>query len=164
MRPAVSGSPWRWARVSAAYTWAHHRYARYRIGDDGTTDPFDGNRVPGVPEHYLRLTALLEPVPGLTLDLEHTVVADLYADDANLIEVPGWGPGVTGVRATWSVRTGHADVMPFLGVSNLWGRRYVGSVTVNGAGGRVFEPAPGRNAYAGAEIRLGSRPAAARAR
>ncbi len=160
---AVSGSAWRWARLSAAYTWAHHRYARYRIGDDGTTDPFDGNRVPGVPEHYLRLAALLEPVPGLTLDLEHTLAAELYADDANLIEVPGWGPGVTGVRATWSVRTRHGEVMPFLGINNLWARRYVGSVTVNGAFGRVFEPAPGRNAYAGAEIRLGNRPAAGRA-
>jgi iron complex outermembrane receptor protein len=48
--------------------------------------------------------------------------------------------------------------MPFAGVNNLWGRTYVGSVTVNGAFGRVFEPAPGRNAYAGAEVRLGPRP------
>ena len=41
---------------------------------------------------------------------------------------------------------------PFLGVNNLWDRRYVGSVTLNGLGGRVFEPAPRRVVYLGAEI------------
>jgi outer membrane receptor protein involved in Fe transport len=45
-------------------------------------------------------------------------------------------------------------------VNNLWDRRYVGSVTLNGLGGRVFEPAPGRIVYFGAELgyRMAPRP------
>ncbi|MEA3246528.1 MAG: TonB-dependent receptor, partial [Gemmatimonadota bacterium] len=39
----------------------------------------------------------------------------------------------------------------FAAVNNLRDVRYVGSVTVNGAGGRVLEPAPGRNFYVGVE-------------
>ena len=39
---------------------------------------------------------------------------------------------------------GRMQLAPLLGVNNLWDRRYIGSVTLNGAGGRVFEPAPRR--------------------
>jgi hypothetical protein len=41
---------------------------------------------------------------------------------------------------------------PFVAVQNAFGQRYVGSVTVNGANGRVLEPAPGRTAYAGLQV------------
>lgn len=150
----LAGAPSSRARLAVTYTWASHRFARYGAAEDGGADPFDGNRVPGVPEHYVRLAALLEPMPGLTLDAEHSLAAGVYADDANAIEVPGWGAGVTSLRTTYSFEIRGAAIMPFIGVNNLWGRRYVASVTVNGAAGRVFEPAPGRNAYAGAEIRL----------
>jgi outer membrane receptor protein involved in Fe transport len=44
------------------------------------------------------------------------------------------------------------ELAPFLGVNNLWDRRYVGSVTLNGIFGRVFEPAPRRVIYLGTEI------------
>ncbi len=154
---AVSGSPASRIRVAAAYTWARYRFDRYRIDPGAGADPFDGNAVPGVPDHFLRLSAMVEPLDGMTLDAEHTVASSLYADDGNTIEVPGWGAGVTNLRATYSVPLRRAVLMPFAGINNLWGRRYVGSVTVNGAFGRVFEPAPGRNAYAGAEIRLAAR-------
>ena len=51
-----------------------------------------------------------------------------------------------------AARSGACISAPFLGVNNLWDRRYVGSVTLNGLGGRVFEPAPRRIIYFGAEI------------
>jgi outer membrane receptor protein involved in Fe transport len=35
---------------------------------------------------------------------------------------------------------------------NALDTRYVGAVTVNGAFGRVLEPAPGRTVYVGAEV------------
>jgi iron complex outermembrane receptor protein len=37
-------------------------------------------------------------------------------------------------------------------VQNLLDERYVGAVTLNGSGGRVFESAPGRNWYVGLEL------------
>jgi outer membrane receptor protein involved in Fe transport len=37
-------------------------------------------------------------------------------------------------------------------VNNLWDRRYIGSVTLNGLFGRVFEPAPRRVLYVGTEL------------
>ena len=64
----------------------------------------------------------------------------------------GFGKGVTNLRVSWDQPLGSARIAPFLGVNNLWDKQYVGSVVVNGFGGRVFEPAPRINLYAGAEI------------
>jgi outer membrane receptor protein involved in Fe transport len=66
--------------------------------------------------------------------------------------VNAWGAGVTNLRVGWGGNAGVLQLAPFLGVNNLWDRRYVGSVTLNGVGGRVLEPAPRRVLYFGAEI------------
>jgi iron complex outermembrane receptor protein len=50
------------------------------------------------------------------------------------------------------------EIAPFVGVNNLWDRRYIGSVTLNGVGGRVFEPAPQRVIYVGTEIGYAAAP------
>jgi len=52
----------------------------------------------------------------------------------------------------WDGTVGSLQLGPFVGFNNLWDRRYVGSVTLNGIGGRVFEPAPRRVIYFGGEI------------
>ena len=41
---------------------------------------------------------------------------------------------------------------PFVAVNNIFGRKYVGSVNLNGTFGRILEPAPGRAAYMGMEV------------
>ena len=67
--------------------------------------------------------------------------------------VDAWGAGVTNLRLGWDGQVGSMEFGPFLGVNNLLDRRYVGSVTLNGVGGRVFEPAPAAgHSISGAEI------------
>lgn len=130
--------------LSGAYTYARYRFA--------SGDSLDGNRLPGVPEHFWRL-GLRTALPGnFYLDADHTITTSLAADDANTptLFVPAWS--VTNARAGWDGRVGHMEIAPFVGVNNLLDRRYVGSVTLNGIGGRVFEPAPRRVIYVGAEL------------
>lgn len=129
--------------LSGAYTYARYRFA---------SGQFDGKRLPGVPEHYWRLGLRTELPVGFFLDADHTLSSSLAADDPNTIIVDSWGAGVTNLRVGWDGEVGSLQLGPFLGVNNLWNRRYVGSVTLNGAGGRVFEPAPLRIIYFGAEI------------
>ena len=50
-------------------------------------------------------------------------------------------------------KAGLKTLTPFAAVRNLLDERYIGSVSVNAGFGRFFEPAPGRNALLGAEIR-----------
>jgi iron complex outermembrane receptor protein len=129
--------------LNAAYTYARYRFAGGEL---------DGKRLPGVPGHFTRL-GLRSTLPAkLYFDVDHTISSSISADDANTITVESWGAGVTNARIGWSGEAGVLQLAPFVGVNNLWDRQYVASVTLNGAGGRVIEPAPRRVIYLGAEI------------
>jgi iron complex outermembrane receptor protein len=130
--------------LSGAYTYAHYRFA--------TGDSLDGNRLPGVPDHFWRLGLRSNLPYGIYIDADHTLSSSLAADDANTIVVDAWGNGVTNLRVGWTGNAGTMQLSPFVGFNNLWDRQYIGSVTVNGVGGRVLEPAPGRVIYVGTEI------------
>ncbi|MBA2458639.1 MAG: TonB-dependent receptor [Gemmatimonadales bacterium] len=130
-----------------ALTGAYTR-ARYRF----TGGELDGNRLPGVPEHFWRLGVRSTLPRGFFLDGDHTLSSSVAADDANAVVVDSWGAGVTNLRLGWQGEAGSLALGPFLGLNNLWDRRYVASVTLNGLGGRVIEPAPRRVLYLGAEI------------
>jgi len=138
--------------ASASYTFAAYQFREYRVVDGTAVDTLDGNRLPGIPRHFLRLGLRAAPGAGVRIDLDHTMSSALYADDQNAIRVDGWGLGATNLRASLSRPLGALVIGPFIGVNNVFDRAYVGSVTINGFGGRVLEPSPGRNLYAGLEV------------
>ena len=151
-------------RLFGNWTYANYRYDRYRIVSGATVDTLDGKRLPGVPRAFIRLGLRAGPVRGFALDVDHTMSSAVFADDQNTIYVSGWGAkqrpsdlpgigsGVTNARLSWDGQAGGAWVRPFVGVNNLWDRNYISALTINGAFGRVFETAPGRNWYVGGEI------------
>jgi iron complex outermembrane receptor protein len=145
--------PVRWVRLLAAYSYGNYTFAEYRIRNGATTDTLDGKRLAGVPRHFLRASVAFTPGP-FRLEVEQTTAGSVYGDDKNTLLVEGWKAGVTSVRVSGEWRTGGSVVRPFAAVQNLFDRKYVGSVNLNGAGGRVIEPAPGRWAYLGLEIAM----------
>ena len=70
---------------------------------------------------------------------EGTAAGSVFADDRNAVRVNG--------GETVNLRTGlggwHGATIA-LGVHNLFDARYISSVVVNAAGGRYYEPSPGR--------------------
>jgi iron complex outermembrane receptor protein len=151
----VSVTPLRGLTLNGAYTYAHYRFAEYIVAD---TLSLAGNRLPGVPEHFWRF-GLRTSLPGdLYVDADHTINTSMAADDANTetLVIPAWS--VTNARVGWDGRIGQMEIGPFLGINNLLNRRYIGSVTLNGVGGRVVEPAPRRVVYLGAEIGYAAAP------
>ena len=146
-------APLRWVRLQAAYSYASYTFGEYRIRNGATTDTLDGKRLAGVPRHFLRASLAFTPGP-LRLEIEQTTVGSVYGDDKNTLLVEGWKAGVTSVRLSGDWRLGGSALRPFAAIQNLFDRRYVGSVNLNGAGGRILEPAPGRNAYLGMEVAL----------
>lgn len=150
---ATPGGP---VTVRAAYTLADYTFTDYRIPMGQAVDTLDGNRLAGVPQHFARLGVDLGPVAGLRVSWDQLLSSSLYADDRNTIEVDHWGAGVSSLRASWAGRLRGLSLGPFVAVQNAFGRRYVGSVTINGFGGRVFEPAPGRNVWVGVELGVGT--------
>jgi iron complex outermembrane receptor protein len=128
----------------ASYTLTDATFRDFERTTADTTVSFSGNRIAGVPRHQFRL-GVRGAVGRLVLDVDHALLSSQFADDANLIEVPGWDAGITGLRVSTRIRQGTAQFLaPFVAIQNLWGRDVIGSVTVNGAFGRVMEPSPGR--------------------
>ena len=140
------------ASLNFAYTWSDLTFADYRQRNGLVVDTLDGKQLPGVPPQQLRVGIRSSAWHGLTLDADQTWTSALFADDLNAVRVPGWGTGVTNIRAAWTSSWNGYRVEPFAGVLNAQNNAYIGAVTVNGAFGRVLEPAPLRNWYVGLDI------------
>ena len=140
--------------LQGAWTHADYRFTDYvAITNSGVdTTVFTGKRTPGVPTEFVRFGLRSTLPKGFWLDVDHTLSSQQYANDANTLRVDGWGAGVSNVRLGWDGTVGGMHATPFAAANNLWDKEYVGSVTVNGFGGRVFEPSPRRNYYFGLEL------------
>jgi iron complex outermembrane receptor protein len=138
--------------ANVSFTYANYTFANYVVLNGTAADTLDGNRVPGVPRFFTRIGLRSQPGFGFVVDLDQTLSSSLTADDRNTIWVENWGAGVTNVRVSWSKQWRDFSFLPYVGLSNLFDRKYIGAVTVNGFGGRVLEPSARQNFYIGAEI------------
>ncbi|HUO52538.1 MAG TPA: TonB-dependent receptor [Gemmatimonadaceae bacterium] len=125
--------------VELAFTYGLSRFVFVDFAVD--TNVYDGNTVPGVPEHVAQFAGTYR-WRALWGTLELVAKSRVYANDANSASAPGYL--VVNVRAGGSALWGKGRLQPVIGVSNLFGARYVGSVAVNAALGQYYEPAPGR--------------------
>ena len=143
------GATWRPSAalsLRGAYTMAGYEYVDYEV--DGVR--YDGNTIPGVPARYLSVTLGFQPSNAIGAALDQTLSSDTWADDANTARADGWA--TTDLRAWAALRLGSAGLRPFVSVRNLFDRSYVGSVVVNAAAGRYYEPAAGRWMVIGVEV------------
>jgi iron complex outermembrane receptor protein len=130
-----------------AYTFSDFRYDRYPTpaGD------FGGNRIPGIPRHQLFGEISYRHRSGFFAAWEALYVDDFFADDANTVRSDAYW--VSNLRIGHRFRLGRFTITPFLGVNNLFDRKYQGNVRINAARERYFEPAPERNFYGGLGLR-----------
>ena len=138
--------------VSLAWTVSDFRYTDYAVSAAGGTRRLDGRALPGVPGHWLRILARARPdvARGAWVEIEQTVSSRYLVDDTVNVKTAPWA--ATTLRAGWEGTIGTVRVSPFLGLNNVFDRKYVSSVVINAARGRYYEPAPGRNLYIGASI------------
>jgi iron complex outermembrane receptor protein len=85
--------------------------------------------------------------------LEAIYSGSLYADNANEDAVDRYV--VTNFRASRAFESGPWQLRPYVGVNNLFDERYNSNIRINAFGARYYEPAPGRNVYAGIDVRYG---------
>ncbi len=146
-----------WLSANGAFTVADYRFEDYTApsatNPAPAVDTLSGNHLAGVPDKTWRV-GLSAAVRGFTLDVEHSWQGKGWGNDLNTVRVPDWGDGQLNVRAGWSGTFAGHRLSPFVAVQNALDARYAGAVTLNGFGGRVLEPAPGRNWYAGLEVAL----------
>jgi len=90
--------------------------------------------------------------PGLSFAVETVARSAMFADDSNSSQAPG--NVVANLRVGYRSDWGGLRVQTFLRVDNLIDRSTIGSVIVNEANGRFFEPSPGRRISVGVAISL----------
>ena len=137
------------------WTYSDFRYTRYTLG----AKVLDGQALPGIPQHWLHFLLKLRPpaLSGGWVELEETHSSGFIVDDsANTSNAPRTSPWwTTNLRVGWDGTVGSVRLRPFVGLNNVWNRSYVGSVVINAANRRYYEPAPGRNLYVGFSLGAG---------
>ncbi|MDL2199469.1 TonB-dependent receptor [Halopseudomonas aestusnigri] len=130
-----------------AYTWLDARFDRYI---NATGDDLAGNRLPGVPRHSLYAELAWQPTEQVSTALEMQSLSQRYADDDNSADAAGYA--AFNWRASYRQPLGNLQLEPFVRIDNLTNREYIGSLIVNGAGARYYEPAPERSWLLGLDV------------
>ncbi len=135
--------------VDASWTWSDFTYEDF-VDEDG--NDFSGRHLPGLPEHFGYLGLDYRHASGVSAVAEAVYSGSLYADDANTAEVDAYT--IVNLRLHGEFERGRFTVRPHLGINNLFDERYNSNIRINAFGARYFEPAPGRNVYAGITVGL----------
>ncbi len=111
-----------------------------------------GNRLPGTPRVSLFAELAFQHRPwGLDTGLEMRHTGKVFVDDRNTDAAPA--ATIFNLRAAFTQTAGKWTFKEFLRIDNLTDRSYIGSVIVNEANARFFEPAPGRSGLLGVTAR-----------
>jgi iron complex outermembrane recepter protein len=138
---------WGWnLSTRLAYTYLHAVVADAYAGCAGTPCKPDvipaGNFLPAIPENILYGGVNWKyPRLGFSATLETLVRSRIYADDRNTGYAGGYW--TENVRAGFEQKTGAWQVTEFLRLENLFDKHYIGTVIINDANSRFFEPDPG---------------------
>ena len=129
--------------VEAMYQAAWSASVRTYVSFTALNARFDnGKRLPGTPERSAFAELEVAPGAGWRAAFEVVHVGRIHVNDANEDAAPS--RTVLNLRAGTRVRWGAFEVQPLFRLDNATDRRYAGSVIVNEAQRRFFEPAPGR--------------------
>ena len=136
--------------------------ARYsQAFTNGTTPVADGNKLPGIPQHFLfgellwsgaRLDVAKPTRLGTQAGVELVRAGRLYANDTNTASAEGYA--IWHLKASHGWALGQGNITAYARIDNVGDKAYVGSVIVNQAAGQFYEPAPGRNWTLGARLNV----------
>lgn len=133
--------------LDLSYTWSDFEYTEFE--SDG--NDYSGNRLPGIPEHLANLQLNYRHESGLFARWNTRYTGSMQANDANTTTVSE--STVSDVRIGLLRTQGAWTFEPYLGINNVFDESYFSNIRINAFGGRYYEPAPERNAYAGIRVR-----------
>lgn len=102
-----------------------------------------GRQLPGLSRHTAWGELRWSPDPRLDVLLEGRFVDRVFVDDRNSARAPAYATVDLGIERRFDAAG--LQWRGFARLNNLFDRQVIGSVIVNEASGRYFEPAPGRN-------------------
>ncbi len=109
-----------------------------------------GAHIPGVPDSDFYAALRYGGRSGWNASLEANVASATPVNDLNTESAPGYGVLSSSVGYVFDVS--NATITTFFRLNNIFDHSYVGSVIVNESNGRYYEPATGRNIFAGVRV------------
>jgi len=134
-------------RLTAAYT-----YANFEFDEFASNPAFDGNDLPGLPDQQLFAELAYRHDSGFYLVGDLLYVDEIYVNNANSAADDDYA--IANLRLGYEASFGDWRLAPFIGVNNLFDEEYNANVRINGFGGRLFEPGPELNVYAGFTVNV----------
>lgn len=136
-----------------SYTYLH---ARYR--DDFCSGPCSdsnpeigaGNLIPGIARNTASASLAWQPEQGWNGGIDVDYLGKVYVNDQNSESTAS--AVVTGLHTGYTWKQDHWTLNAFARLDNVFKARYAGSVIINDANNRYYEPAPGRNWTAGLSV------------
>ncbi|RZT98578.1 iron complex outermembrane receptor protein [Advenella incenata] len=140
-------------RAQLSYTYLHARYRdSFCSGPCSASNPQvpAGNLIPGIARNTATASLAWEPEQGWNGGVDVDYLGKVYVNDQNSESAPS--AVVTGLHTGYTWKRDHWTVNAFARVDNVFNARYAGSVIINDANNRYYEPAPGRNWTAGMTV------------
>ncbi len=154
--------------VTASYTKMHFIFKDYLIGFTDNSEIYkykqlDENHIPGIPENYFTAGMNYNSPFGMSINLKAEWFDKYFTNDFN-----GPAPGSnfpTGdfvnnsylkadIILGYDLKLKDCGLNIFVGINNIFNKRYNASIVQNAAGNRFFEPSAGRNFYVKAGVNL----------
>lgn len=129
---------------------ATHVRARFLDATSCAGAPCGSSPMPGVPADYGSLRIERTGDLGWHAGLELQAVSSVTVNDDATERAPGYL--LTGLDAGYALGLGPSRLNLTARIDNLFDRHVIGSVIVNDANGRYYEPAPGRTLMIGAQL------------
>ncbi|MCB2377886.1 TonB-dependent receptor [Hymenobacter sp. BT635] len=132
--------------------WTSYAYNHFRFQDyQQNADNFSGNRLTGTAPHTLSAGLDFSEPLGFYLSPTLSHQARLPLNDANTVYAPGYW--AFAARGGWrQTLLTHLELDVYAGLENATDRRYGLGNDLNAFGNRYYQPAPGRNFYAGTTV------------
>jgi len=140
--------------IQSAFAFSHFTYGSYQKD----TVSYDGNRLPGVPNHTISVLADVQLVKGYYINTTWYSSAKLYLNDANSATAASYN--LLGARIGWKQPGYKPGIKPgiYAGADNLLDENYSLGNDINANGGRYYNPAPRRNYYVGLSVQWVAKP------
>lgn len=137
-------------QFNAAITYNHYRFGQY----SNANNDFSNNKITSVPDWTMSNSLYLILAKQFQLNITHNHTSSIPLDDANTVFAPKYD--LIQARLNWSnsIEKLRTKYTLFVGIDNLLNQKYSLGNDINAFGGRFFNAASLRNAYAGAIITL----------
>ena len=142
---AAWSAAWPGLSTRVGYTLLDARFKSAYLGAQGLVPA--GNQLPGAARHSLFGDVEGSLTDAVKAGLEMRLESKTYVNDLNSDAASGYA--VFNARLSREFRFSGAKMLVYGRIDNMLGKKYAGSVIVNDANGRFFEPAPGRRLFVG---------------